>query len=132
MPADERARRIVAMLEAGLLGEKLGRPRRDPATMALLFDAVQDGIDHRRAPREPVVLQWEFTDAEPWHVRVANGSARAAPGRVEYADVTYAARYEDFVDVFAGRLDRRRALATRRLRPRGSPSALWRTRHVFG
>jgi putative sterol carrier protein len=41
-------------------------------------------------------------------------------------------RYDDFVDVFAGRLDPRRALATGRLRPRGSARALWNTRRLFG
>ena len=48
-----------------------------------------------------------------------------APGFVADADVTYRVRYDDFVEVFAGRLDPRRALVTGRLRPRGSMRALW-------
>jgi Ribonucleotide reductase, small chain/Alkyl sulfatase C-terminal len=128
----ERARRGIAMLEAGLLGEPNGPPRRDPATMELLFDMLRLGVDLRHAPAEPVTLQWDFPDAEPWHLRIANGSTAVAPGFVEGADVTFRVRYEDFVDVFAGRIAPRRALLTGKLRPRGSARALWSTRKLFG
>ena len=47
-------------------------------------------------------------------------------------DVTFKVRYDDFVDVFAGRLDPRRAMLTGRLRPHGSVKALWTTRRLFG
>jgi putative sterol carrier protein len=40
--------------------------------------------------------------------------------------------FDDFVDVIAGRLDPKRAVATRRMRVKGSPRALWRARGVFG
>ncbi len=128
----ERARRWVAMLEAGLLGEGNGAVQRDPATLELLFDALRRGVDFRHAPPGPLTLQWEFSDAEPWHLRVDNGSTAVAPGFVEGADVTFRARYDDFVDVFAGRLDPGRALLTGKLRPRGSVKALWSTRRLFG
>ena len=127
-----RSHRIVAMLQAGLLGEGDGAARRDPATMALLFDSLRRGIDLRHAPDGPLTLQWEFPDAEPWHLRLDNGRTAVAAGFVDGADVTYRVRYDDFVDVFAGRLDPRRALATGRLRPRGSVKALWSTRRLFG
>jgi hypothetical protein len=128
----ERARRWVAMLEAGLLGEGNGAVPRDPATMELLFDSLRRGVDFRHAPPGPLTLQWEFPDAEPWHLRVDNGSTAVAPGHVEGADVTLRVRYDDFVDVFAGRLDPGRALLTGKLRPRGSVKALWSTRRLFG
>jgi hypothetical protein len=129
---DVRASRIIAMLEAGLIGEGNGAVPRDPETMQLLFDTVRRGVDHRHAPPGPLTLQWDFPDAEPWHMRLENGSTSVAPGYVDGADVVYRTRYDDFVDVFAGRLDPRRALATGRLRPRGSVRALWSTRRLFG
>ena len=100
--------------------------------MALLFD----GVAPRRRPahaRPPArsSLQWEFPDAEPWHVRLDNGSTAAAPGRAPHVDLELRCRYEDWVDVVAGRLDPRRAVATGRLRPRGNPRALWRARGLF-
>jgi hypothetical protein len=131
IPPDERASRLITMLQRGLIGEGNGTPPRDPETMALLFDTVRRGVDHRAAPDRPVTLQWEFDDAEPWHLRVDGADAAVAPGLVAAADVTYRGRYEDFVDLVAGRLRPRRALATGRLRPRGSPRALWQVRRLF-
>ncbi len=127
-----RAERGIAMVEAGLLGEGNGTPPRDPDTMALLFDSLRRGVDHRTAPPGPLTLQWDFPDAEPWHLRLDNGSTSVAPGWAERADVTYRVRYDDFVDVFAGRMDPRRALATGKLRPHGSVRAIWATRKLFG
>ena len=129
----ERARRGIAMLEAGLLGEGNGASPRDPETMAMLFDMLRRGVDDRHAPPQPVTLQWDFPDAEPWHLRVeADGTAAATAGFADAPDVTFKVRYDDFVDVFAGRLDSRKALLTGRLRPRGSVRALWSTRRLFG
>jgi Ribonucleotide reductase, small chain/SCP-2 sterol transfer family len=129
---DERARRMIAMLEAGLIGEGNGAPARDPATMERLFDMLRRGVDTRYTPPDPLTLQWDFPDAEPWHLHVSNGDTAAAPGFAEHPDVTLRVRYEDFVDVFAGRLDPRRAMLTGRLRPHGSVKALWATRKLFG
>jgi hypothetical protein len=128
----ERARRGIAMLEAGLLGEGNGAPPRDPATMELLFDSLRRGVDRRHAPPGPLTLQWDFPDAEPWHLRLERGHAAVAPGYVAGANITYRVRYDHFVEVFAGRLDPRRAVVTGKLRPRGSVKALWSTRRLFG
>ena len=50
----------------------------------------------------------------------------------ETASIVYKSRYDDFVAVFAGRMDPRRALLTGKLRPRGNPRAIWAARRVFG
>ena len=131
MSAEERSNRVIALLRAGFLGEKTGPPASDPESQRLLFDtmartAASDRVDG------PTVLQWDFRDASPWHLRLANGSTAAEPGRVEDADLTLRCSYEDWVDVFSGRLDPRRALATGRLRPRGSVRTLLKLPRVFG
>ena len=100
--------------------------------MALLFDSVRRAVDPRTAPEGPMTLQWEFPDAEPWHLRLDNGSTAAAPGRAPDPDVELKVGFDDWVDVIAGRLDPKKAVATRRLRLKGSPRALWRARGVFG
>jgi putative sterol carrier protein len=92
---------------------------------------LRRGVDLRRAPSEPLVMQWEFADAEPWHLRIANGSTAAAAGRAADTDIELRCRFEDWVDVVAGRLDPRRAVATGRLRPHGTPRALWRARRLL-
>ena len=65
-------------------GEKVGPPSTEREDMRLLFDAVAAGLDVSQAP-EPGTIQWDFPDAEPWHVVVANGSTRAEPGRAPAA-----------------------------------------------
>lgn len=131
LPVEERATRALAMLRAGYLGEKNGGAARDPESMALLFDSVRRAVDPRSAPEVPMTLQWEFPDAEPWHLRLDNGSTAAAPGRAPDPDVELRVAFDDFVDVIAGRLDPKKAVATRLLRLKGSPRALWRARGVF-
>jgi len=131
LPPRERALRGLGMLRAGYLGEPNGPPRRDPEAMAMLFDSIRRQVDPRHVPAAPLTLQWEFPDAEPWHVRIDNGSTAAAPGRAPAVDVELRCRFDDFVDVVAGRLDPRRAVVTGRLRPRGKPRALWRARGLF-
>jgi hypothetical protein len=130
LPIPERAARGIAMLQAGFIGPREGPSPRDPEAMAMLFDSVRRAVDLRSAP-DPFVVQWDFSDAEPWHVRIADGAAAAAPGRAPAVDLELRCRYEDFVDVVAGRLDPRRAMATGRLRPRGGPRALWGARGLF-
>ena len=99
--------------------------------MALLFDALRRAVDHRTAPAGPFTVQWEFPDAEPWHLRVDNGSTAASAGRATSVDVELRCAYDDWVDIVAGRLDARRALVTGKLRPHGSPRALWAARSLF-
>jgi hypothetical protein len=131
MTSAERADYGLAMLRAGFIGPPNGEPPRDPASMELLFTSVARAVDQRTAPVGPFVVQWEFADAEPWHVRVDNGSTAAAAGRAPEVDVELRCRFEDFVDIVAGRVDSRRAVATRRLRLHGSPRALWAARGLF-
>jgi hypothetical protein len=131
MPPRQRAERGLAMLRAGYLGQRNGPPARDPAAMAVLFDSIRRNVDMRRAPDGPFVLQWDFPDAEPWHVRLDNGATAAAPGRAPHVDLELRCRFDDWVDVVAGRLDPRKAVATGRLRPRGTPRTLWRARGLF-
>ena len=83
----ERAERGYRMVRAGYLGEKRGPPSNDPADMRLLFETIAGGLDSSAAA-EPGTIQWDFRDAEPWHVVVANGGhpRRAGPGRVPEGD----------------------------------------------
>jgi ribonucleotide reductase beta subunit family protein with ferritin-like domain len=131
LPVPDRARRGIAMLEAGFLGQKNGPPARDPQAMEMLFDSIRRAIDPRTAPAGPYVVQWDFPDAEPWHLRVDNGSTAALPGRAPDIDLEVRIGFEDWVDIVAGRLDPRKAVATGRLRPRGNPRALWRARGLL-
>jgi ribonucleotide reductase beta subunit family protein with ferritin-like domain len=130
VPPEERARRGLAMLRAGYLGEPNGAVKPDPEITALLFDGLRRQMDTSLAPGARI--QWEFDDAEPWHVTVQNGTASAAPGRLEAPDLTFRSRFQDWVDVTAGRADPIRAVITRRIRPSGRLRMLIRVPKLFG
>jgi ribonucleotide reductase beta subunit family protein with ferritin-like domain/putative sterol carrier protein len=128
----ERSERAIALLQRGVLGEKTGPPQKDPETVELLFDVIKRSIDTNAVQNGGTSIQWDFKDAEPWHIVIDNGSTRAEKGRLENADLVLRSRFEDWVDVVAQRSDPRVAIATGKLRPRGSLRNLWRMRKLFG
>ena len=83
-------------------------------------------------PNPASTILWEFTDAEPWHLAIDNGSTAAAAGRVEDPDLVFRCRFEDWVDIAAGRTEPARALLTRRVRPSGKLRLLARAPKLFG
>ena len=72
-------------------------------------------------------MQWEFADAEPWHVRVDNGSTGAAAGLAPHVDVELRGRYADLVDSSRAGWSAPR-VATRRLRRTVAARAVGRAR----
>ena len=130
-PVDERIRRTLLLLRAGVLGEKTGPPGRDPEVLEILFDSVKSSVDPRFTPAHPTTIQWDFSDADPWYLRIDNGSTSVSPGRAENPDLTFRCRYEDWVDVSARRADARRLMLTGKIRPRGSLRTLWQTQKIF-
>ena len=129
MPPEERARRGLAMLRAGYLGGPNGPVKPDAEVTALLFDGLSRQIDTAVAPG--ATIQWEFSDAEPWNVRITNGAAHAEPGRLEHADLTFRCRFGDWLDLTAGRTDPWRAALTAKIRPRGNLRLLLRVPKLF-
>jgi hypothetical protein len=129
MPASARAQRGLTLLRAGYLGEPNGPVTPNPEATAMLFDGLRRQIDPAAAPG--ATIQWDFSDAEPWHLRIDNGSTSVAPGLTEHADLTFHCRLTDWVDIAAGRTEPWRALLERKLRPTGSLRMLVRTRKLF-
>jgi hypothetical protein len=129
MSAEERSALAMRLVWAGILGEKTGPPKRDPETMAALFRMAEGGMATDKAP--PGILQWDFPDAEPWHMVVANGDSRVQAGRTESPTATLRLRFEDWTDLVAGRADARKLALRGRLRPSGDLRWLWRARVMF-
>jgi ribonucleotide reductase beta subunit family protein with ferritin-like domain len=132
MSPEERAVRAITLLHAGILGEKNGPPSRDPEIMGFLFDSVQRSVNPEGTGGRPATIQWDFKDAEPWFLRIDNGSSQAEQGRAGDPDLTFVCRYEDWVNVAAGREDPRLAMLKGKLRPKGSLRLLLRARKIFG
>jgi len=126
----ERARRGRVMLQGNFIGPD--RPvARDDETLSVVFDAIAQSADPRAVPAGTTV-QWDFADAEPWHVVFDNGTTRAERGSVSKPDVTLRMTLEDFGDVIAERADPRRLALRRRMRVRGNPRLLLKLPKVFG
>jgi Ribonucleotide reductase, small chain/SCP-2 sterol transfer family len=130
VPPRERAERAIKLLQGNIIGEKLGPPARDPETQALMFDSVRLSVD-TAAANGSTTIQWDFTDSEPWVLHVDNGSTRVEQARVESPDLVLRCRYEDWVDITAGRTDPRLAIATRKLRLRGKLRSMLKMVKLF-
>jgi hypothetical protein len=125
----ERARRVLTLLRAGYLGEPNGAVKPDPDATALMFDGVRRSVNAAVAPGARI--QWDFSDAEPWHLDLDGGEPTVAPGRIGNADLTFHCRFADWIDLVAGRTDPWKALATGRVRPRGKLRMLARAPKLF-
>jgi hypothetical protein len=130
VPPEERARRGLVLLRAGYLGERRNGITPNPEATALLFDGLRRSVDASQAPG--ATIQWEFTDAEPWHLRLDRENPSVGPGRLEHPDLVFRCRFEDWLDLAAGRLEPWRALVSGRIRPRGKVRMLARAPKLFG
>jgi hypothetical protein len=127
---EERARRGLTLLRAGYLGERRNGITPNPEATALLFDGLRRSVDAAQAPG--ATIQWEFTDAEPWHLRLDREHPSVGPGRLEHPDLVFRCRFEDWLDLVAGRVEPWRALISGRIRPRGKVRMLARAPKLFG
>jgi ribonucleotide reductase beta subunit family protein with ferritin-like domain len=130
-PAEERARRSLAMAKAGLIADPSAVPDSSVEAQRLLFDAVERSVDHSAVNGKPITVQWRFEDAAPWHLHVDNGSSRASEGEAPNPDVTLETTWRQWVRLTMGGEDARKALLRRRLKARGSIRQLWRMPKVF-
>lgn len=129
----EVTQRGRTLAQAGVIGVREGPSRRDPETLALLFDMIRRQVNPEHGLKRATTFQWEFTDPDvsTWHLTVDNGSSTVAEGEAPKADLRLRLAYQDWIDIVGERLDPRRAIATGKLRPRGNPLALGRLMKVF-
>jgi hypothetical protein len=130
MPHEERAQRQIKLLRAGVLGEPNGRPDVNTEVEDILFDIIARSAQTDAVDR-PVTIQWRFEDAEPWHVRIDNGSTSSGPGLADKPDITLRTTWADWVDIAIRGEDARRAMLRRKLKPRGSLRQLARMPKIF-
>src|ERR1700709_2611582 len=80
MAEDEIAVNQLKMLEAGIVGE----PRRVETKYSrelqrMFFEITARSANPKAANGSPLVYQWRFADADPWHLVIDNGSPPPAP-----------------------------------------------------
>jgi hypothetical protein len=132
LPPAARAERGLTLLRAGYLGERNGGVKPNAEATAMLFDGLRRQIDASVAPG--ATIQWDFSDAEPWHLQVGGASVPTAvsPGRAADPDLTFHCRFADWVDIAAGRTSPRTALLHGKVRPTGKVRMLIRAPKLFG
>jgi hypothetical protein len=130
---EEMSRRGRQLAQAGVIGVREGPTRRDPETVALLFDTIRRQVNPNHGLHRPTTVQWEFSDPDvpTWHLRIDNGNSAVSEGSSANADVRLRVAYQDFVDIVGDRLHPLKAIATGKLRPRGNPLALRKMSRIF-
>jgi putative sterol carrier protein len=129
--AEEVAQNQVKLMEAGILGPPDATPEANPEMQRLYFEVVKRAADPSAANGSQLVYQWRFTDADPWHLVIDNGSTRAEPGEAPNPTLTLEAKWADFVSMSKPDANPLKMVLTRRIRPRGSIREIARMRKVF-
>jgi 1,2-phenylacetyl-CoA epoxidase catalytic subunit len=130
---EQVAERQIKLMKAGVMGEPYGAPQSTPEVQELFFDMIARVAKANAGAinGEPMTIQWEFSDAAPWNIRIANGSTAALPGIAADADLTLRTNWADWIAVSIRGADARKLLLRRRIRPRGSLRNLLRLQKVF-
>jgi len=128
---EEIAENQVKMMMGGILGPPDSTPQSTPELQRLYFDVIERVVDPTAANGTRLVYQWRFTDADPWHLVIDNGSTRVEPGEAPSPDLTLEASWADFIATGKPDSNPLKMVLQRRLRPRGSLRELARMRKVF-
>jgi len=131
-PEEKVAERQVKLMMAGVIGPVEGRPDSSPEIQRLHFDVISRVADPAAAEGRRLVYQWRFTDADPWHLVIENGSTRAEPGEAPDPTVTIECSWADWIASGKPDANRAKLLLQRRIRPRGPLREIARMRKVFG
>jgi Ribonucleotide reductase, small chain len=128
----EMAENQVKMVMAGILGPPDGpAPDSAPELQRLYFSVMNQAADPKAANGSPLVYQWRFSDADPWHLIIENGSARTEPGLAPNPDLVIESTWSDWLIFGKPDANQLKMLVQRRIRPRGSIRELARLRKVF-
>ncbi len=128
---EEVAKRQVQLMMAGILGPPDATPEVTPELQRLYFDVVKRVVDPKAANGSPLVYQWRFTDADPWHLVIDNGSTRAEPGEAPNPNLVLETSWADWVATGKPDASPLKMVLQRRIRPRGSIREMARMRKVF-
>lgn len=128
---ETRAERAFVMQRAGFFGGGTEQVKNDPLALEYFFDLIENSVRADHPLKKPTTIQWDFADAEPWHLRIDNGSSKAARGLVSSADVTFKTDLQTWVGLTMGEDKIGKALLTRKLKPSGNLRTLAALPRVF-
>ncbi|MGB0119378.1 MAG: ribonucleotide-diphosphate reductase subunit beta [Solirubrobacterales bacterium] len=131
MPVEEIASRQIKLMLAGVTGEHTDKPDSSPEIQEIFFDMISRTADPKAAGSGPFTTQWQFTDADPWHLVLDNGSTRAVSGQAANPDLTLKTDWAEWISISKNNQNPLKSIATRKLTPKGSPRALNTFRKMF-
>jgi Ribonucleotide reductase, small chain/SCP-2 sterol transfer family len=128
---EQRAQRSFVMMRAGFFSGGTEPVKNDARALEYFFDLMRRSVRPNHGLKGPKVLQWNFTDADPWHIRIDNGNSEAIAGRDPAANVTFTTSLADWMALIDGRQPIAKALLTRKLRPKGDVKTLLALPRLF-
>jgi len=128
---EERARRLLVLIDAGVLGNDTQEPEVTSEALEILFGATVRAIDLNVARTLEGPVEWDFTDADPWHLVLVDDGVEAKPGRAGHAALRLELSAADWARIAVGRFDPRWALLRRRLRVHGTLAAKAKLSKLF-
>jgi hypothetical protein len=128
---EERARKLWILIRAGVLGDDRKEPELTPECFEILFEGMTLAMDLEVARSLGGPIEWNFTDAEPWHIIVTDGHAEAKPGRAGQPSLRLEVSSADWARIAVDRIDPRIALLRRRLKLHGSIGAKRKLPRLF-
>lgn len=128
---ETRAERAFVMQRAGFFSGGTEPVKNDPVALEYFFDLIQNSVRADHPLKKPTTIQWDFSDAEAWHLLIDNGSSRAVKGVAPHADVTFKTDLQTWVGVTMGEDKIGKALLTRKLKPKGNLRTLAALPRVF-
>jgi hypothetical protein len=132
LTAEEVANNQVKLMMAGILGPPDGpKPDASPELQRLYFNVIERVADPKAANGSPLVYQWRFSDADPWHLVIDNGSTRAEPGEAPSPTVVFESTWADWVASGKPDANPLKFMLQRKIKPKGSIRELARMRKVF-
>lgn len=131
MSSEEIAGRLAALLLAGVTGEPNDSPDSSPEIQDYFFDLIARASLPEEARAGRFAVQWQFEDADPWHIIVDRSVATHKPGLTPNPDLTIRTSWPEWVGIAMEERDPIRSVLGRRTIPKGSPRALNTFRRVF-
>jgi len=132
LPHEQRARDQIVLMKAGVMGEPNGRPESGPEVQRILMDLMARSASPAAVNGRPWTFQIRFSDADPWHFVVDNGSTRPQRGEAPKADFTLDTDWQQWVAIATQGEKPLGAVLRRRLRPHGSLRGMRAFASAFG
>lgn len=129
---EERARRVLVLVESRVVGDDAEEPQLSREAFEILFEDMARSVNVEVARSIGGPVEWDFSDAESWHLVVTDGHVEAKLGGSGNPALRLECASSEFAKIAVGRTDPRWALLRRKLRVHGPLSTRAKLPKLFG